>query len=77
MRAAAMRIIDLVADDENKKYAPAGRMATTIVEITQQNGGCLPQDLNEKGFTPAEIFQHWHMAQSLAVVELKLMDGMK
>jgi hypothetical protein len=44
-----------------------------IIELTQQNGGCLPQDLNTKGFTPDEVAAQWHMAQSLAEVKLKLM----
>lgn len=68
-----IRIVDLVTTDDNKKYEPAGRMATAIIEITQQNGGCLPQDLNTRGFTPDEVFKHWDMAQSLADVELRLM----
>lgn len=67
-------IVDVVATDEGQKFAPAGRMATAIIEITGEKGGCLPQDLNEKGFTPAEVAEHWHMAQSFAAVEINLMD---
>ena len=68
-----LRVVDLVGDDESKRYEPAGRMAIAIIEITRANGGCLPQDLNAKGFTPDEVAEHWHMAKSLAAVELKLM----
>ena len=48
-------------------------MASAIIEIMQENGECLPQDLNVMGFTPDEVSQHWHLAKSLAVVELRLM----
>lgn len=66
-------VIDLITSDEDKKYAPAGRIAAAIIQIVEDTGGCLPQDLNEKGFTPDEIYQHWHMAQALANVEINLM----
>lgn len=69
-----LRVIDLVGDDESKKYEPAGRMAIAIIELTHANGGCLPQDLNAKGFTPDEVAEHWHMAKSLAAIELRLMN---
>ena len=73
-REATMRVVDLVTTDEDKRFAPAGRMAAAIIEITNENGRCLPQDLNVRGFTPAEVAQHWHMAHSLAAVEMKLMS---
>ena len=73
-REATLFVVDLVTTDEDKRFAPAGRMAASIIEITQENGGCLPQDLNAKGFTPADVAQHWHMAHSLAAVEMKLMN---
>ena len=73
-REPLIRVVDLITSDEDKKFAPAGRMATAIIEITRENGWCLPQDLNAKGFTPAEVAQHWHMARSLASVEIKLMN---
>jgi hypothetical protein len=73
-REATMFVVDLVTSDEDKKFAPAGRMAAAIIEITQENGWCLPQDMNARGFTPAEVSQHWHMARSLAAVEIKLMN---
>ena len=69
-----MLVVDLITTDEDKRFAPAGRMAAAIIEITQENGGCLPQDLNALGFTPAEVSQHWHMAKSLADVEMRLMS---
>jgi hypothetical protein len=74
MKTATLQVVDLVGPDEDKKYEPAGRMAIAIIEITQQNGGCLPQDLNAKGFTPDEVSENWHMAKSLAAVEMKLMN---
>lgn len=68
------RVVDLITTNEDRKFAPAARMAAVIIEIMQENGGCLPQDLNARGFTPAEVAQHWHMARSLAEVEMKLMN---
>lgn len=71
---APIFVVDLVTTDKDKTFAPAGRMAAAIIEITRENGRCLPQDLNVRGFTPAEVSQHWHMARSLAAVEIKLMS---
>ena len=73
-REGRIFVVDLITSDEDKKFAPAGRMAAAIIEVTQENGGCLPQDLNARGFTSAEVSQHWHMARSLAEVEMKLMN---
>ena len=69
---AAIRIVDLVSGEKDKRYETAGRMAAAIVNIAAERGGCLPQDLNERGFRPDEVANHWHMAQSLAEVELRL-----
>ncbi|HUY67918.1 MAG TPA: hypothetical protein VMV79_01280 [Alphaproteobacteria bacterium] len=68
-------VADLITTDEDRKFAPAGCMATAIVDLTRKNGGCLPQDLNVEGFSPDEVAEFWHMAHSLAAVELKLMEG--
>jgi hypothetical protein len=72
---AAVRIVALVSGRDDQRYEPAGRMAVVIIEITEEKGGCLPQDLNERRFSPDEVAQHWHMAKSLAEVELNLMRG--
>jgi hypothetical protein len=69
----AAHIVDLVSSEDDRTYEPAARMAAAIVEISQKNGDCLPQDLNQKGFPPDAVAAHWHMAKSLAAVELKLM----
>lgn len=69
-----MFVVDLVTTNEDKKFAPAGRMATAIIDIMMEQGGCLPQDLNAHGFSPDEVAQHWHMAKSLAEVEMKLLS---
>ena len=70
-----MRVVDLVTDKPEAKFAPAERMATAIAEIYREQGGCLPQDLIAKGFTPEEVDRHWAMAKALALVELKIMDS--
>jgi hypothetical protein len=50
-------------------------MANAIVEIKKEKGGCLPQDLHEKEFTPTEVAERWHMANAMADIEMKLMDS--
>ncbi len=70
-----MRVVDLVTEKPEAKFGPAERMATAIAEIYRKQGGCLPQDLIAKGFTPEEIDRHWAMAKALALVELKIMDA--
>ena len=70
-----LQVVDLVTTNQDKRFAPAGRMASAIIEITLENGACLPQDLNDKGFAPDEVAQHWHMAKSLAAVEMRLMGA--
>jgi hypothetical protein len=65
----ALIVIDLISDDENRKFAPAGRMAAAIATIRKEQGGCLPQDLLKHHFTNAEIIEHWDMANSLADFE--------
>ncbi len=69
---AGIRIVDLVSDNDNKRYEPAARMAEAMIDIIRDKSDCLPQDLNDKGFTPDEIAQHWHLAKSLAAVELRM-----
>ncbi len=69
----ALQVIDLITTDESKKFAPAGRMAAAIIRATYERGDCLSHDLHKLGFTASEISQHWHMANALAAVELKLM----
>jgi len=68
-----MKIVDLSRSPE-KPFAVYERMATTIAELIRRNGGCLPQDLNAEGFSPAEVAEHWRMARALAEVELTAMD---
>ena len=72
---STLHVVDLVSSDDNKKYEPAGLMAVAIIEIMQENGECLPQDLHEKGFTTVEVAKHWHLAKSLAAVEFRLMGS--
>lgn len=68
-----MIVVDPVSENSKNKYAPYERMATAIVKITKENGGCLPHNLLEKGFTRQETVDLWHMAQAMAEIELKLM----
>ena len=64
--------LNLVTHGMDAKFAAAGRMATAIIQVIQQKGECLPQDLYGKGFSAQEVREHWHMANSLAEVELRI-----
>jgi hypothetical protein len=70
-----MEVVDLISADPEGKFGPAGRMATAIVEIYREKGGCLPQDLLAKGFASDEIARLWAMAKALAKIELNIMDS--
>lgn len=56
-------------------FAVAERMANAIADSYRETGGCLPHDLIARGFTHAEIDQHWAMAKALAHVEMNIMDS--
>lgn len=58
------------ADEGDRKFSAAERMATAIAKIIKGTGGCLPQDLNARGFTPDEVDRNWAMAKALADVML-------
>ena len=73
-REEDMQVVDLVSTESEGKFGPAGRMATAIVELYREQGGCLPQDLLARGFTNEEIDRDWAMAKALAYVELNIMD---
>lgn len=57
------------------KFAQAERMATVIIGIYREKGGCVEHDLSEKGFTDDEIQRHWAMANALAKVALNITDA--
>jgi len=69
-----VHVVDLITTDEDKKYALAGRMATSIIEITRKQDECLHHDLHQCGFTHDEVKKYGHMAYSLANVEMNLMN---
>lgn len=70
-----MMIVDLINNDPDKRFATYQRMATAIVDITCERGECVPADLMKRGFDRQEVLDRWHMANSMAAVELKLMDS--
>jgi hypothetical protein len=67
--------VDPCRGSDHGRIPDAERMAAVIVEIIKEKGGCLPQDLAARGFTPDEIDRHWPMAKALAYVELNIMDS--
>jgi hypothetical protein len=73
MLSATSTIADLVESDEDQKLSLVSRMAVAIIKVKQAQGGCLPQDLLELGFTKDETIDNWHMASAMANVELKIM----
>ncbi len=60
----------VVADLSNgdMKFSTAGRMAMVIMDVRARNGGCMPQDLNARGFTPHEVVVHWDTAHFLIAI---------
>jgi hypothetical protein len=61
-----MKIVDVQNDNPEMQREPCERMAMTIVEIIEETGACLPQDLNARGFTPKEVAELWGMSKALA-----------
>lgn len=47
----------------------ADRMAEAMNRRIEQEGGCLPQDLEELGFTPEEIDHAWPKAKAIVEFE--------
>jgi hypothetical protein len=68
-------IIDLIGAGFDKKFAPHLRMANVIIDVTKKRGDCLPKDLLPLGFSQEETTEHWHLAQAMANVELRLMKN--
>ena len=54
--------IDLISDNKSLSFEVAGKIAETILELRRSQGGCMPQDLNAKGFTPLEVAENWDAA---------------
>ncbi len=75
MRTAPFRVVDLITTDQDRKFEPAGRLATAIIDLLQEEKDCRPTDLKAIGFEPDEVDAYWHMARALAFVELRLMSG--
>lgn len=67
-------MIDLISENPANKFAPYQRMANAIIDLTNKNGGCSPEDLLLLGFSKVETAERWHMADAMAKVELKLLD---
>jgi hypothetical protein len=74
MNHAPFLVVDLITTDEDRKFEPAGRMASAIIDLLQRQKVCRPLDLTVMGFAPGEVEDYWHMAHALAAVELKLMS---
>lgn len=73
MNTPTFHIVDLITTDPDRKFEPAGRLASAIIGVLQRQENCYPTDLKAVGFEAEEIDAHWHMAHTLAMVELKLM----
>ncbi len=58
MKLPSFQIVDLITSNEDRKFAPAGRMAAAIIEILQRQKECRPQDLSTMGFTSSELDEH-------------------
>lgn len=64
-------VVDLVTTDKDKRFELPARMADAIIRIVQEQGDCLPQDLNSKEFSAPYVARYWHMAYAMAAIELK------
>jgi len=71
MNAVSPCVADQITTATDKKFEPVARMADAIIDITLQQGECLPLDLHAKGFPSNEVAALWHFAHSLASIELK------
>jgi hypothetical protein len=70
-----MLVIDLISENPANKFAPYQRMANAIIDLTNKNGGCSPEDLLPLGFSKVETAERWHMANAMANVEIKIMEA--
>jgi hypothetical protein len=68
----AAAAIEGFSEDRLRISAVLNRMAAAIADLVREQGGCLPQDLNARGFTPDEVARHWNMAKALAAVHTEL-----
>ncbi|MDE1902050.1 MAG: hypothetical protein KGI37_10475 [Alphaproteobacteria bacterium] len=68
----SIRVIDLVTDDPNHKFAPYQDMANAILSIVCANSACSLGDLLAVGYSNHEIAERWHMANEMARIELKI-----
>jgi hypothetical protein len=70
MMAAAANLvaIDLISDKESLSFAVAGKMAEAILELRKTQGGCMPQDLNARGFKPSDVVENWDAAHFLIAI---------
>lgn len=75
MTKPSFRVVDLITTDQDRKFEPAGRLASVIIDLIQKQTNCRPNDLKAIGFPADEVDAHFHMAQALASVELKLMSA--
>lgn len=73
MTSSPIRVIDLITTDHDKKFEPAGCLASAIVSLLQQKRQCRPSELVAIGFAAEEVDAYWHMAHALALVEIHLM----
>ena len=74
MRTASHHVVDLITTAVDKRFEPVARMADAIIDLTLQQGGCLPQDLLNIGFAQKDVTALWHFANTLASVELRQLE---
>ncbi len=67
--APSLVIVDLISDNDSLKFEVAGRIAAAMLALKEENGACMPQDLNEKGFKPAEVANNWNAAHFLIAIK--------
>jgi len=74
----ALRVIDIVTSDKDKKFAPYQDMANAIIAHVGAHGRCEPEDLIKAGyFSREEISRRWHMSHEMAQIELRLANNLR
>lgn len=63
-----------VRKDEGEFANVREKMASAIVATIRRQGGCVPRNLAEQGFSEEEIRNYWEKALALAYAELKISE---
>ena len=75
MSSSSRSIVDQITTATDKRFEAVAHMADAIVELTLENGDCLPVDMHMVGYSEKDVAALWHFAQAIAAIELKHMES--